>query len=221
MGSNNPRFSGSVMVAAAVLAALAFPAGRQASEQARFWRLALRIQVQSDFQMSPSGQAAGTFFLEVGWAGFLEEDGPDFIVYHLGSEPARWELKPEAGPPSPASVPGPELRLNYVEGKEEEIIFYYDFNPEIIDYPGSTSGGRLRLILPAVPWPGKADKIPWFNRRVIGGERNLSLPRKLLDRSEARKEFNWEEEVQFQEPGSSVISQKSRVRVALELVKCK
>ncbi len=221
MGCNNLRFFGPVMAAAVVLAALALPAVRQDAGQARFWRLALRIQVQGDFRTSPSGQAAGTFFLDVGWAGFLEEDGPDFIVYHLGSEPARWELKPETGPPSSASVPGPALRLDYVEGKEEEISFYYDFNPEFIDYPGSTSGGRLRLILPAVPWSGKAEKFPRFSRKVIRGERNLSLPRNLLDRSEVRKEFNWEEEVRFLEPDSPVISQKNRVRVALELVKCK
>lgn len=221
MGCNRLRFSGLVMAAAMVLAALSFPAVRQDAGQARFWRLALKIQIQGDFRTSPPGQAAGTFFLDVGWAGFLEEDGPDFIVYHLGSEPARWEAKPEAAPSPAASISGPELRLNYVEGKEEEISFYYDFNPEIIDYPGSTSGGRLRLILPAVPWSRTADKIPWFNRKVISGERNLSLSRILLDRNEVRKEFNWEEEVRFLEPGSPVISQKSRVRVALELVKCK
>ncbi|MDI6698587.1 MAG: hypothetical protein QME85_06590 [Candidatus Saccharicenans sp.] len=219
MGFKIRRFPVLAMAAVMVLTALLYPAFWAVRHQDRLWKLALKLQVRSDFWTSPPGKTAGTYFLEIGWAGFLEEDGPDFIIYHLGSELGRWELRPSPGQVPFVQVPVPELKLNYAEGKEEEINFYYSFNPEVISYAGSSPGSQVRLVLPAVPWPRPAEKIPWINRKVTRGNRNLRLRRSLLARNEVREEFNWEEETSIQEPGSLTVHQRSKVRGVLELNK--
>jgi len=206
--------------AVAVLVVLSFYALRATGDEARFWKLTLKLQVRSDFRTGSGGENTGSYILETAWAGFLEEDGPDFIIYHLGSELARWECRLLSGLVHSNQLEAPELKLNYVEGKEEEVNFYYSFNPQIVSCSGSSSGSELRLVVPSVPWSGAVEKIPWFKRKLISGDRNLRLGRGLLSRNEVRKEFNWEEETSFEEPGFLVVYQRSRIRVAMELIRC-
>ncbi|MBC7348828.1 MAG: hypothetical protein H5U05_02525 [Candidatus Aminicenantes bacterium] len=188
------------------------------AQSGRFWQLAFKLQIQGDFRATSSGTPDGQYSLASDWCGFLEEDGLDFIIYHLGSATVRWQLTIETKEPGP-SIPEPRLKLDYVQGNEEEIVFYYSFEPEIIAWPADSSF-KGSVVLPSVPWVRAADKIPWFKRRITRGDQNLNLPRSLLARNEIRREFNWEEEVIFPTSGPSIVKQKSRVRVVLELTKC-
>ncbi|MBC7350601.1 MAG: hypothetical protein H5U05_11615 [Candidatus Aminicenantes bacterium] len=206
---------GSLILLALSIFFLSLPGQTQSG---RFWQLTIKIQVQGDFYPATSGMPAGNYWLASDWCGFLEEDGLDFIIYHLGSATVRWQLNIETKEPEP-SIPEPRLKLDYVQGNEEEIVFYYSFEPETIAWP-ATSTFKGSIVLPSVPWVGAAEKIPWFKRRIIRGDQNLSLPRSLLARNEIRREFNREEEITFQPSGSSIVKQRSRVRVVLELIKC-
>ncbi|MGB9907520.1 MAG: hypothetical protein ACPLRR_09070 [Candidatus Saccharicenans sp.] len=193
---------------------LSLPAGAQSG---RFWQLVLKLQIRGDFRPAASGTPAGNYWLESDWCGFLEEDGLDFIIYHLGSNTVRWQLawdRKETGP----SIPEPGLKLDYVEGQEKDIIFYFSWQPEMMSFPLDSTYKGL-IILPAIPWVRSEDKSHWFKRRVIHGDRNLSLPRSQLAQQEIHREFNWEEETTFQNSGPSIVKQRSRVRVVLELIK--
>lgn len=184
----------------------------------RFWQLVLKLQIQADFRPTESGKPAGKYWLESDWCGFLEEDGLDFIIYHLGSVTGRWQLTIDTNEPV-TLIPEPRLNLDYVEGREEKIVFYFSFQPEIIGRSeGSTFKGSI--FLPSVPWVGSREKHPWFKRRIISGDRNLSLPRSQLTRNEICREFSWEEETTFPNLDLSSFKQRSRVRVILRLTRC-
>lgn len=221
MGFKNNRLRKSAVAAVVGITALSFLSGPTAGEQGQLWQLALKLQVRSDFRATLTQETSGGYVLEINWSGFLEEDGLDFIIYHLGSAPARWEFVAPAGQGPVPFVPAPAFRLDYVEGKEEEINFYYSFNPEVISFSENSSSSRVGLVLPALPWPRSSEKIPWLERKLISGVRNLSLLRNQLSQTEVRKEFSWEEETRLRQAGSVPISQRSRVRITLELIKCK
>ncbi|MGQ9800475.1 MAG: hypothetical protein ACUVRL_02240 [Candidatus Saccharicenans sp.] len=188
------------------------------AQSGRFWQLTFKLQIQGDFRPAASGTPAGSYWLESEWCGFLEEDGLDFIIYPLGSATSRWQLTIERQGSGP-SIPKPKLKLDYIEGQEEDIVFYFSFQPEIVGWTlDSTYKGSI--VLPSLPWLESAEKIPGFKRRIIQGDRNLSLVRSLLARNEIRREFSWDEETTFQNSGPAVVKQRSRVRVILELIRC-
>lgn len=220
MGFKKFQFPGLAIVAVIFLALFSFPGVQTAGEQGRFWQLTIRLQVQGDFRTGPAAGKGGVYLLEAGWSGFLEEDGPDFIIYHLGSEAFRWEVRTADGQPLPGPIPSPGLKLDYVEGKEEEINFYYSFDPEVIDCPGDLAGHRIKLVLPDVPWSRVLEKMPWFKRKTISGQRTIALQRSQLKGREIKKEFNWIEETTLQDPGQLTIVQRSRVKISLELIRC-
>lgn len=220
MGFRNFKFPGRAIVAVILLILFLFPVGLQAREQSQFWQLTIRLQVQGDFRTGPAPEKDGLFVLEAGWSGFLEEDGPDFIIYHLGSEAFRWEVRTSDGQPLPVLIPAPELKLDYVEGQEEEINFYYSFKQEIINWREDPAGPGLKLVLPALPWSRVLEKMPWFKRKIISGQRVIALPRSQLAGKEIKKEFNWIEETTLQNPDPLTIIQRSRVKVFLELTRC-
>lgn len=188
------------------------------AQTGRFWQLVLKLQIQADFNRAASGTPAGKFWLESDWFGFLEEDGLDFIIYHLGSATGRWQLTIETNEPV-THIPEPRLKLDYVEGQTENIVFYFSFQPEMIGR-SEDSTFKGSIFLPSVPWSGSTEKTPWLKRRIIRGDRNLSLPRSQLTRSEIRREYSWEEETTFLNSGLSGIKQRSRIRVVLELTRC-
>lgn len=219
MGFKNFKSSGLPTVAIMLLVLLSFSTGRPAREQGQFWQVTLRLQVQGDFRTGPATEKSDLYLLEAGCSGFLEEDGPDFIIYHLGSQLFRWEVRTADGQPFPGLIPAPELKLDYVEGKEEEINFYYSFNQEVIDFPEGPVGHRIKLVLPAVPWSRVLEKMPWFNRKIVSGQRTIKVQRSQLAGKEIRKEFKWIEETSLQDSGQSTISQRSRVKIFLELIR--
>lgn len=188
------------------------------AQSGRFWRLVLKLQIQTDFRPAESMTPAGKYWLESDWYGFLEEDGLDFIIYHLGSTTGRWQLIIETNEPV-TLIPEPRLKLDYVEGREEKIFFYFSFQPEIIGQ-SEDSTFKGSIFLPSVPWVGSAEKPTWFKRRITRGDRNLSLSRIQLTRNEIRREFSWEEETTFLNSGLSGIKQRSRLRLILELTRC-
>lgn len=177
MGFKYFRFSGLAIVAVMLLALFLFSGGQPAREQGQFWQVTIRLLVQGDFRTGPATEKSGVYLLEAGWSAFLEEDGPDFIIYHLGSQLFRWEVRTADGQPWPGPIPSPELKLDYVEGKEEEINFYYSFDPEVIDCSADPAGHRIKLVLPDVPWSRVLEKMPWFKRKTISGQRTIELQR--------------------------------------------
>gem|GEM_PF-931348 len=220
MGFKNFRYSGLAIVAVMSLALFSFPEVQTAGEQGQFWQVTLRLQVQGDFRTGQAAGKGGVYLLEAGWSGFLEEDGPDFIIYHLGSQLRRWEVRTADGQPWPDPIPSPGLKLDYVEGKEEEINFYYSFDPEVIDCPADPAGHRIKLVLPDVPWSRVLEKMPWFKRKIISGQRTIELQRSQLTGREIRKEFNWIEEASLQDSSQLTVSQRSRIKIFLELTRC-
>ncbi len=219
MGFKKVRFSGLVIAAITFLPVLSFLPGSPTPEPGQFWQMTLKLQIRADFWDGQTAEKTGHYLLDADWSGFLEEDGPDFIIYHLGSQVVRWEVKAPDGQSIAALVPTPALKLDYVEGEEEEINFYYSFNPDLINYQDSPAGHRIKLVLPARPWSRSGEKIPWFRRKVISGELNLKLQRSQLALKEIRKEFNWVEETSLQDSNLLTVRQRSRVKILLELTR--
>ena len=168
-----------------------FPASPQ-----RFWQAILQIKVEGEFVPSPGLSAPGKFMVEAEWPGFLEEDGPDFIIYHFDSHLNNWKLwTEENGFQKPtASLIRPVFCVDYVEGLEKEIRFYYSFRPAEIDWPGENTPVPSKLLLPSAPWPLKKD--PGLQAVLkTTGSRIITLERTALENPIFQREFSWQAEI--------------------------
>jgi hypothetical protein len=190
-------------------------------QPARFWQVSFKLQIQGEYRASPSDPPAGNFFLETDWYGFLEEDGLDFIIYHLGSSQVRWlvTIRGEEGTMSVLSfsIPPPSFKLDYIEGKEEEITFYYSLEPKVINYSLQRQPGEINLVLPSIPWnQNQPEEIKL--KRKVKGIRGISLPRKDLDQNEIKQAFSWQEENILSGSNLNSVFQKSSIKVTVELL---
>lgn len=215
------RLSGAVLLISIILPFGLPPSSRPPHPPGQFWQIIIRLQINSDFIGLAYEQPAGSYLLEIDWVGFLEEDGLDFIIYHLGSGIVRWEFSSPAEKTGATNIPVPEFKLDYVEGKEEIINFYYSFNPETVACPGISPDSQIRLPLPAIGWSPSGERKFRPKRKIISGRRELSLQRSRLEKQETRQEFSWEEEIELADSRSLIIRQRSQVRITLELIRCK
>ncbi|MBC7363302.1 MAG: hypothetical protein H5U07_02010 [Candidatus Aminicenantes bacterium] len=133
---------------------------------------------------------------EAVWHGLLEEDGLDFIIYHLASNLKRWEIqlgKKSLRLKSPP-FPRPDFRVDYVEGLEKEIRFYYSFQPSEIIWSGENTAVSFKLLLPSSPRAFK--KEPGANDLIkTTGSRIVVIERKALENPVVQKEVFWQAEV--------------------------
>lgn len=191
-------------------------------QPARSWQVSFNLHIQGEYQVASSNPSAGYYLLETEWYGFIEEDGLDFIIYHLGTCQPHWLLTAsiEQEPLSTISlsIPPPNLKLDYIEGKEQEISFYYSLEPEVISHSGQELPGEINLLLPSIPWNRRRPEELQIKRKVQG-IRDISFPRKDLNRNEVQKTFSWQEESLLSGAKSRAVFQKSKVKVTVELRK--
>ncbi|MGB9894092.1 MAG: hypothetical protein ACPLRA_06725, partial [Candidatus Saccharicenans sp.] len=155
--------------------------------------------------------------------GFLEEDGLDFIIYHLNTFPGHWDISVRKGNERDISltsrIPRPEFKLDYVEGKEKEFIFYFSLNPSVVTYSFDSRSEGIKLVLPTVPWSKDQPEGSKIHKKIIGSQ-VLSIPRSLLNLDEFKQYFSWTEEITWSDPGPIKEKQKNEVKISVRMIKC-
>lgn len=214
-----------------LLAIAGFSAAINSIPQPRLWQVFFKLQLSGSYHC-PMAEIEGNYSLEADWLGFLEEDGLDFIIYHLGPYPIRWEIteKTPAGiftnMPSRSSknfklcnLPPPELQMEYIQGGEKEIRVYYSLKNLPVPISPSYQRSEFWLYFPSVPWKQTLTDESKIKKKIIG-QKIISLPRSRLESKECQEDFSWREEITTMLQGRPSFFQRHEVRVRLRIVSC-
>lgn len=207
------------------LICLAFGQAHDSVQPPRFWQVYFKLEIKGEVHDELGSRPSGKFFLGIDWLGFLEEDGLDFIVYHLNTFPSHWDISARKGNELAVSltstIPTPEFKLDYVEGKEKEFIFYFSLNPSAITYSFDPRTEGIKMALSSVPWSKNQgeDSNSKLHKKIVGS-RVLSISRSLLNRDEFKQNFIWTEEITWSDSGPTNEKQKNEVKISIRMVKC-
>jgi len=187
------------------------------SQPPQFWLVIFKLEVTGEVRPTPQAEAELNFKLEAEWSGFLEEDGLDFIIYHLWSYPLRWEIS-DLKHLWIREVPPPEFKIDYVEGKETELFFYFSLIPRVISFDASSSETTTPLVLPSLPWSSPAPEKAVFKKKIVG-QGSVSLPRSLLTNQKLERTFSWKEEIISADSSLKPVFQNNLIKIVLKIVK--
>ncbi len=185
------------------------------------WQLRLNLKIEGTIAVPFYRETGGTYLLEIDWLGFIEEDGLDFVIYHLGSCSSRSEFCPSAPESQAVPVAPPELKLDYVEGQVEQINFFYSLHPGTVVCTATAFSRPVKFRLPSLPWSRPKEREPQPKRKLLKGVREVTLPRSFLNKDTIRQEFSWEELIEQEGVEAEIMPQIYQVKISLELERCR
>lgn len=183
------------------------------------WHVVLYIKAEGEAISleSYSKSSRASFIIDASWQGFLEEDGQDFIIYRLESSLKNWKIWTGEGDSINflKTTVNPVFCLDYVEGLEEEVRFYYSFNPSEIIWAEGPGLPQPKFLLPSAPWQLKKEAVE--NRMKVQGQRLPIIERAVLNNPAYSSEFFWKAEIH--DPLSGRLRETLSVRLALHIKK--
>jgi hypothetical protein len=163
-----------------------------------WWEVSLSVTVKGSYVIEGAeAPLRGEFTCRARWAGTLELDGNDFLLYHLKTEVLEWRLAEKSGLPRGESLllaqeisEAPRLRLNYVLREGSGLRFDFEFRE--VSVPLHASPVKVVLEFPrssgqAVLSPGSG-----YGSCVGSGSNRVLLPGSDLERRAAERKFSWE-----------------------------
>jgi hypothetical protein len=179
---------------ALLLAPLPAPGRRQVSP---WWELRLTLSVRGDYSVTDLDTTFnGDFLYKARWEGVMEQDGPDFRLFHAKIDVLTWEIRERTVPEeTEASVmtekeapQKPAFSLEYVLREGPDILF--SLGVESLLIPLASSPEKFDLLLPRTRKAGPErtayeDFITKGTNAVTVGEEGLT--EKSLERT-----FTWE-----------------------------
>jgi hypothetical protein len=168
----------------------------------------------------------GEFTCRARWAGTIELDENDFLLYHLKTEVLEWRLAEKAGLPKGESrllveeaSEAPLLRLNYVLREGANIGFDFEFRE--VSVPIHASPVKVNLEFPRSSEPAGLSPGSGYGSGVSRGSNRVVFPESDLERRAAERTFSWEWQREKRIAGDSgtfLITQKHRAEVVVTLV---
>ncbi len=139
----------------------------------------------------------GEFTCRARWAGTIELDEKDFLLYHLKTEVLEWRLAEKAFLPegeslivAPENSEKPALRMNYVLRDGPDLRFDYEFGE--VPIPLHASPVKVALEFPRSPGPGDPSPGSNYSGFVSRGSDRIVIPGSDLDRLVPERTFSWE-----------------------------
>ena len=163
-----------------------------------WWEVSLSVTVKGSYVIE-GGEAPlhGEFTCRARWAGTLELDGNDFLLYHLKTEVLEWRLAEKAGRPGGESLrlaqetsEGPRLRLNYVLREDSGFRFDYEFGEVAI--PLHASPVKANLEFPRSSGHVALSPGSGYESRVSRGSNRIVIPGSDFERRSAERTFSWD-----------------------------
>jgi hypothetical protein len=199
MGKGFSRAIEATGVAAVVFScALLAPAFRLSPEAELWWNVSLGLEVCGDYAFKGSGVSrTGEFSYEAIWAGTMESDGADFILYHAETRALAWKIRERPDPPKGSHVltekeaaARPVLKLNYILRNGNRLDF--DFIVESIPIPLAPSPEKFPLFFPCSGEHVRDRSDLFYNDFVSGGSNLVRIPLEALSASTFEERFRWD-----------------------------
>jgi hypothetical protein len=162
-----------------------------------WWEVSLSLTVNGSYVIE-GGEAPlhGEFTCRARWAGTLELDENDFLLYSLKTEVLEWRLEEKVGPPKEVSLllaheisEAPYLRLNYILREGSDLRFDYEFVE--VSIPLHASPLKANLEFPRSSGHVALSPGSGYESRVSRGSNRITLPGSDLERHAAERTFSW------------------------------
>ena len=184
-----------ILLALALAAALSFS---RPSPGPSWWEVSLSVTVKGGYVIEGAGALLrGEFTCRARWAGTLELDGNDFLLYHLKTEVLEWRLAEKSGLPKGESLllaqetsETPRLRLNYILREGSDLRFDYEFRE--VSVPLHASPVKANLEFPRSSGHAALSPGSGYRSCVSRGSNRVVIPGSDLERRAAERTFSWE-----------------------------
>lgn len=184
-----------ILLALALAAALSFS---RPSPGPSWWEVSLSVTVKGGYVIEGAGALLrGEFTCRARWAGTLELDGNDFLLYHLKTEVLEWRLAEKSGLPKGESLllaqetsETPRLRLNYILREGSDLRFDYEFRE--VSVPLHASPVKANLEFPRSSGHAALSPGSGYGSCVSRGSNRVVIPGSDLERRAAERTFSWE-----------------------------
>jgi len=213
-----------IFLALALAAALSFS---RPSPGPLWWEVSLSVTVKGSYIIEGAGApVSGEFTCRARWAGTLELDENDFLLYHLKTEVLEWRLAEKAGLPKGETLllvqetsEAPHLRLNYVLREGSDLKFDYEFAE--VSIPLHASPVKANLEFPRSSGhvalsPGSA-----YESRVSRGSNRIVIPGSDLERRAAERTFSWKWQREKRitgDPGTILLIQRHAAEAIVAII---
>ncbi|HVP89653.1 MAG TPA: hypothetical protein VMS75_00400 [Terriglobales bacterium] len=184
-----------VLAPIAILLAAAPPSGP--GRAAPWWEARVAITVRGGYGVkAPTASFTGEYTYGARWAGILERDGPDVLLYHARSEEREWGVREKAVRPEGTAVltekdaaGRPALRVHYVLRLDGDLVF--DISVGGLQVPLGPCPDRVDLDLPASREHGGA-AAGGYDDFVTAGTNRIALGADGMEKKTVEKPFAWE-----------------------------
>jgi len=163
-----------------------------------WWEVSLSVTVKGSYVIE-GGETPlrGEFTCRARWAGTIELDENDFLLYHLKTEVLEWRLAEKSGLPKGESLllaqetsETPRLRLNYVLREGSDLRFDYEFSE--VSVPLHASRVKANLEFPRSSGHVALSPGSGYGSGVSRGSNQVVIQGSDLERRAAERTFSWE-----------------------------
>jgi len=215
---------GGIFLALALAADLSFS---RPSPGPSWWEVSLSLTVKGSYVIE-GGDAPlhGEFTCRARWAGTIELDENDFLLYNLKTEVLEWRLEEKAGPPKEESLllaqeisEAPHLRLNYVLREGSDLRFDCEFME--VSIPLHASSVKAKLEFPRSSGHAAFSPGAGYGSGVSRGSNRIVIPGSDLERRSAERTFSWKwqrEKLITGESGTFLLTQRHTAEAVVALV---
>jgi hypothetical protein len=215
---------GGIFLALVLAADLSFS---RPSPRPSWWEVSLSLTVKGSYIIE-GGDAPlhGEFTCRARWAGTIELDGNDFLLYNLKTEVLEWRLEEKAGPPKEESLllvqeisEAPHLRLNYVLREGSDLRFDCEFME--ISIPLHASSVKAKLEFPCSSGHAAFPPGAGYGSGVSRGSNRIVIPGSDLERRSAERTFSWKWQREKRitgESGTFLLTQRHTAEAVVALI---
>ena len=192
-----------------------------------WWEVSLSVTVKGSYVIE-GGDAPlhGEYTCRARWAGTLELDENDFLLYNLKTEVLEWRLEEKAGPPKEESLllaqeisKAPHLRLNYVLREGSDLRFDCEFME--VSIPLHASSVKAKLEFPRSSGHAAFSPGAGYGSGVSRGSNRIVIPGSDLERRSAERTFSWKwqrEKLITGESGTFLLTQRHTAEAVVALI---
>jgi len=162
-----------------------------------WWDIKIMLEVQGKYEVKEGTiRYKGEYDFIIEWAGFMEEDDGDFLLYKDNSTVKHWTAEETAAYPETTTTlktndfsSVPALRMNYIL-KEKELLILDLFVKGFL-VPQNPSAQKIPLILPASAENTHIMQFVDYNLHVFKGSNAIMIPENRMSKMPVKQEFTW------------------------------
>ncbi len=207
------------------LIALLLSAGGQ--EAPLWWEIVLALKSEGEYRLDGGESSSrGRFHFKLSWAGWMEKDDEDYLLYRFKSDLSDWRAEETATSSGATSVlltpdflEKPSLDLKYILRRGGEL--HLNFLVKWIDVPQSGMEDSRPLLFPSSEENNQHGNQVAYNACIAKGSNRVALEEKEIYAGPAARKFAWEWKHQqwlLEQQHNVFNSQTHRVEVTLSII---